>query len=144
MNNGQKRHRARRLAMQAIYQWSYDEIQPGALIEQFVEDNDMREVDFVYFEDLLKGTLHHVAMIDELMVGHLDRGVHQLDSVELTVLRLSIYELLHRKDIPYKVVINEALELAKEFGATDGHKFVNAVLDALVSEIRQGETKKLK
>ncbi len=142
MNHSQKRHRARRLAIQAIYQWSYDGIQSGALIEQFVQDNDMREADFVYFEDLVKGTIQHVVMIDELMSAHLDRDIHQLDLVELAILRLSIYELLHRKDIPYKVVINEALKLTKEFGATDGHKFVNAILDALMPEVRRDEVQK--
>lgn len=142
MNNNKKRHNARRYAMQAIYQWSYDEIQSDVLIEQFVEEHDVRDCDFIYFQDAVKGAVQHVSIIDELMVTHLDREISQLNPVELAILRLAIYELLHRKDTPYKVVINEALKLAKEFGAVEGYKYVNAILDAIASEVRKDEVKR--
>jgi len=131
------RHNARRYAIQALYQWFFNETQPEELIRQFTDEADHHEADMVYFKELVAGTIQHVAIIDELMLTHLDRKLKTLNPVELSVLRLAIYELLHHKDIPYKVVINEALELTKEFGAQEGHKYVNAVLDAIAPEIRQ-------
>lgn len=134
------RHNARRCALQGLYQWYFGEVQPDELIDQFLEENglnDLTDVDLIYFKDLVIGTIQHVAFIDELMISHLDRKISSLNPVELSALRLAIYELLHRKDVPYKVVINEALELVKEFGAEEGHRYVNAILDVLVPELRK-------
>ena len=131
------RHNARRYALQALYQWSFGEMKPAELIDQFLEENDLTDVDLIYFKDLVRGTIQYVALIDELMISHLDRKMSALNPVELSALRLAIYELLHRKDVPYKVVIDEALELVKEFGAEEGHRYVNAILDALVPELRK-------
>ena len=131
------RHNARRYALQGLYQWYFGEMKPAELIDQFLEENDLADVDLIYFKDLVMGTIQHVALIDELMISHLDRKMSALNPVELSALRLAIYELLHRKDVPYKVVINEALELVKEFGAEKGHLYVNAILDALVPELRK-------
>lgn len=87
---------------------------------------------------MVTGTIQQVALIEELMVTHLDRDISALNPIELAVLRLATYELLHRKDVPYKVIIDEALELVKEFGAQEGYKYVNAVLDVLSNQIRKG------
>ncbi|ACJ20656.1 transcription antitermination factor NusB [Coxiella burnetii] len=132
------RHNARRYALQALYQWFFCETKPDALISQFMEEHDLSDTEVAYFKEVVTGTIQHVAIIDELMTAHLDRKISALNPVELSVLRLSIYELLHRKEVPYKVVIDEALELVKEFGAEAGHKYVNAILDVLSSEIRKG------
>ncbi|MBW5802471.1 transcription antitermination factor NusB [Coxiella endosymbiont of Ornithodoros amblus] len=132
------RHNARRYALQAIYQWSFCETKADALISQFMEEHKLLDTDVAYFKELVTGTIQQVGVIDELMTAHLDRNISALNPVELSVLRLSIYEFLHRKEVPYKVVIDEALELVKEFGAKAGHKYVNAVLDVLSSEIRKG------
>ena len=131
------RHNARRYALQGLYQWYFGQIKPVELIDQFLEENDLTDVDLIYFKDLVMGTIQHVALIDKLMISHLDRKMSALNPVELSALRLAIYELLHRKDVPYKVVINEALELVKEFGAEEGHRYVNAILDVLVPELRK-------
>ncbi|WP_423062733.1 transcription antitermination factor NusB [Candidiatus Paracoxiella cheracis] len=130
------RHNARRYAVQALYQWYFNETNPEEIIRQFTEEADHHEVDMVYFKDLVTGTIQHIAMIDELMITRLDRGIKNLNPVELSILRLAVYELVHCKDIPYKVVINEALELTKEFGAKEGYKYVNGVLDAIAPKIR--------
>lgn len=132
-----KRHNARSYALQALYQWSFGEMKSDALISQFLEEHELSNVDLDYFKDLVTGTIQHVAIIDELMTSHLDRKIGALNPVELSALRLAIYELLHRKDVPYKVIIDESVELVKEFGAQEGHKYVNAILDALVPEIRK-------
>ncbi|WP_304985415.1 transcription antitermination factor NusB [Coxiella-like endosymbiont] len=133
-----KRHNARRYGLQALYQWAFWETPTDALVNQFSEENDISDADLLYFKDLVTGTIQHVALIEELMVTHLDRDISALNPVELAVLRLATYELLHRRDVPYKVIIDEALELVKEFGAQEGYKYVNAVLDVLSNQIRKG------
>lgn len=133
-----KRHKARRYSLKALYQWSFLETQANTLINQFLEEHDILDADLLYFKDLVTGTIRHVAIIDKLMITYLDRDIGALNPIELAVLRLAAYELLHRKDVPYKVVINEALELVKEFGAQEGYKYVNAVLDVLSDQIRKG------
>lgn len=133
-----KRHKARSYSLKALYQWSFLETGVNTLINQFLEEHDILDADLLYFKDLVTGTIRHVASIDELIVTHLDRDISALNPIELAVLRLSTYELLHRKDVPYKVVIDEALELVKEFGAQEGYKYVNAVLDVLSNQIRKG------
>ena len=136
-NKSLSRHNARRYAVQALYQWVFNETEPTELIRQFSDECDHHDVDMVYFKNLVMGAVQHVAIIDELLLTHLDRAIKALNPVELSILRLAVYELLHCKDVPYKVVINEALELTKEFGAKEGHKYVNAVLDAIAPDIRQ-------
>ena len=132
-----KRHRARCYALQALYQWAFGQILEDTLINQFLEENDISDADLFYFKDLVTGTVQHVTVIDELMITYLDRDISVLNPVELAALRLATYELLYRKDVPYKVVIDEALELVKEFGAQEGYKYVNAVLDILSNKIRK-------
>lgn len=132
-----KRHRARCYTLQALYQWAFSRTREDILINQFLEENDISDADLFYFKDLVAGTVQHVTIIDKLMVTYLDRDISVLNPVELAVLRLATYELLYRKDVPYKVVIDEALELVKEFGAQKGYKYVNAVLDVLSNQIRK-------
>ena len=132
------RHNARCYALQMLYQWIFYKMNSDTLIRQFLEEYDPLDTDVPYFKELVAGTIQHVAVIDELMITYLDRRISALNPVELSVLRLSTYELLHREDIPYKVVINEALELVKEFGSEAGHKYVNAILNVLSFKIRRG------
>ena len=131
------RRNARRHALQALYQWSFYKVESNALISQFLEDYELLKTDVSYFKELITGTIQHVDLIDKLMTVHLDRKISALNPVELSVLRISIYELLYRKEVPYKVIIDEALKLVKEFGAEAGYKYVNAILDVLSSEIRK-------
>ncbi|MBC8651466.1 transcription antitermination factor NusB [Pseudomonas sp. MTM4] len=130
---------ARSLAMQALYQWHMAGQSLNEIEAQFRVDNDFSGVDGTYFHELLTGVARAKTEVDGAIVPHLDRPLDELDPVELAVLRLSTYELMHRIDVPYRVVINEGIELAKVFGATDGHKFVNGVLDKLAPSLRSAE-----
>lgn len=136
-----KRRLSRVYAMQALYQWGFTEQDPTTLVEDFLFEQNMQSdtVDLEYFQALLSGTLDHVKSIDTLMTPHLDRDISRLNPVELAVLRLGVFELAYRKEVPYAVAINEAIELAKEYGSADGHKFVNAVLNALLPSLRAAE-----
>jgi N utilization substance protein B len=106
---------------------------------QFRVDNDFSDVDGAYFREILHGVPAHRDEIDKALAPCLDITIDELDPVELAVLRLSTWELLKRVDVPYRVVINEGIELAKVFGSTDGHKFVNGVLDKLAPTLRGPE-----
>ncbi len=136
-----KRRVARTLAMQALYQWSIAEQSMAAIEAQFRVDNNFDGVDGPYFHDILHGVASQKADLTDKLVPYLDRAVEELDPVELAILRLAAWELSSRVDVPYKVVINEAVELAKVFGATDGHKFVNGVLDKLAPHLRGPEVR---
>ena len=133
------RSRARRRALQAIYAWQLSGQNIAQVIEQFRSEQDMEIADLAYFEDLLRGLDSHCADIDAALQPFLDRSVDQVDPIERAVLRLATYEMRYRLDVPYRVVINEGIELAKVFGATDGHKFVNGVLDKLAPTLRAAE-----
>jgi N utilization substance protein B len=111
---------------------------------QFRVDNDFTDVDGAYFREILHGVPAMVQEIDKALVPCLDLALEELDPVELAVLRLSTWEFIKRVDVPYRVVINEGVELAKVYGATDGHKFVNGVLDKLAPRLREAEVKAFK
>lgn len=133
------RGRARRLAMQALYQWQLTGDEPGDIIGQFRESRDFRDADPDYFRELV---LHCAQLEGELMQridAHLDRPLDQLDPVEKAILLVGVYELRDRLEVPFRVVINEGVELAKRFGGTEGHKYVNAVLDRAAAELRAPE-----
>jgi transcription antitermination protein NusB len=130
------RRKARQMAMQALYQWELASSSLVAIEQEFREDNDMQKVDEEYFSELLHKVPAMKVELDERLKPLLDREMHELTPVELTILRLSSYELLERPDVPYRVIINEGVELAKTFGATDGHKYVNGILDKLAGEVR--------
>jgi N utilization substance protein B len=131
------RRKARILALQAVYSWQLSGNPIADIEQQMLIENDVSKVDVEYFKDLARGVAVNVKQLDELVKPHLSRPFEDLDEVERAVLRLSAYELKFREDVPYKVAINEGIELAKMFGAEDSHKFVNGVLDKAVKELRK-------
>ncbi len=135
----QKRSQARRHAVQAIYQWQMAGQDVGEIANQFFEEQDLDGFEVPYFQDLLQGVPKHLEELDELLKPALDRAIESVDPVERAVLRLGTYELCHKPEIPYRVVINEAVELAKVFGAEQGHKYVNGVLDQVAKKVRAVE-----
>ena len=130
---------ARRLAMQALYQWQMTDQPPDLIESQFGESPDLAKADLTYFRELLHGVCHHRVELDAAVDPYLDRPAVQLDPVERAVLWIAGYELLKRRDVPYRVVINEAVDLTKLFGAEKGHRFVNGVLDRLAHSTRAEE-----
>lgn len=134
------RRKARRFALQAIYQWQLAEGEAHEIEAWFRVENDMRKVDTDYFHELLKGVIAESASLDQALTPFLDRPVKELSQVEKAILRIGAFELQHRPDVPWRVVINEAIELAKLFGAEEAHKYVNGVLDKLARRARPEET----
>lgn len=130
------RSRARELTIQALYQQQITRHGTDELLAQFREREDYQRVDKVYFEENLRGTTANLESLDKTIAEFADRPEEQLDPVERAVLLQGIYELEARPDVPFRVIINEAVNLAKSFGALDGHKYVNAVLDRAAAEIR--------
>jgi N utilization substance protein B len=135
------RSRARRRALQALYAWQMSGSSMKSVIDQFRHEQDMEVADLEYFEDLLRGVEQHVAELDEALKPYIDRDVEQIDPIERAALRLAAYELMHRPDVPYRVIINEAIEVTKRFGADHGHSYVNGVLDKLAAQVRGAEKK---
>lgn len=134
-----ERARARRRALQALYQWQIGGGPMGRIIEQFNEEQDMAIADGDYFSELLLGVESHLAELDAAITPFADRRIDEIDAIERATLRLAAYELLHRLDVPYRVVLNEAIELARDFGAEGGHSYVNGVLDKLARRARSAE-----
>jgi N utilization substance protein B len=130
---------SRKLAMQALYQWQLAGQSASELQRQFAAEEGYGDAEEEYFAGLVNGVTTTVAVLDTRLQPLIDRPLAQLDPVERAVLWIGMFELLHRPDVPYRVVINESVELAKRFGATDGHKFVNAVLDRAARELRSAE-----
>ena len=131
------RRKARILALQAVYSWQLSGNPIADIEQQMLIENDVTKIDFEYFKDLARGVVVNCKQLDEIVAPHLARPADELDMVEKAILRLSGYELKFREDVPYKVAINEGIELAKMFGAEDSHKFVNGVLDKAVKELRK-------
>ncbi|QIW16680.1 N utilization substance protein B [Pasteurellaceae bacterium RH1A] len=125
------RRRARECAVQAIYSWYISQNNIEEVELAFVTDQDMKGVDMPYFRKLLRGVVDNVESIDHALRPYLDRGEDEVDPIERSILRLSAYELLYEADVPYKVVINEGIEVAKVFGSDDSHKYINGILDKL-------------
>ena len=134
-----ERARARRFAMQALYQWDLSGTDLPLIRRQFLEAEDFSRADQKYFIELLSELPKQVDVIDENISAYIDRPFVQLDPVERAVLRLALYELLYRPDIPYRVTINEAVQLTKKFGAVQGHAYVNGVLDKAAHKLRAAE-----
>jgi transcription antitermination protein NusB len=130
---------ARKLAMQALYRWQLNEGPWQDLVSEFREAEDMPRADGEYFRELVEGVWHAREQLDSDLASWTDRGPALLDPIEHAVLLIGVYELRHRQDVPYRVAISEAVGLAKRFGATDGHKFVNAVLDRAARALRPNE-----
>lgn len=133
------RHRARELAMQGIYQWRITGGEAAQIEKQIHAEKNLGRYDKELFSSLLRGVLGQHADIEVLVAQHLDRPLIELSPVEFAVLLLGTFELSQNLQVPYKVVINEAVELAKTFGGTDGHKYVNGVLDKLAAQLRAVE-----
>ena len=136
-----ERRRARRKAVQALYQLHYNPVDAEALETQFMQEPDMLKADIAYFRKLVRGVEAHRKELDDVVAPQLSRPLDEVDPVELAILRLAAFELRFNLDVPYRVVINEAVELAKKFGAEDGHKFVNGALDRMAAELREVEVK---
>ncbi|UDG80606.1 Transcription antitermination protein NusB [Candidatus Hartigia pinicola] len=130
------RRSARECAVQAIYSWQLSDNNISDVEEQFINEQDMSKVDVIYFHALLLGVVDHVITLDQLMKPFLSRQIEELGQIEKAILRIAMYELNYRKDVPYKVTINEGIELAKVFGSSDSHKFINGVLDKVVPLVR--------
>jgi len=135
------RHKARRLATQAMYAWQMSGQDLADLDEQIRLDHDMSKVDQEYFDELLHKIPANLQELDDHITPLLDRDLDKVDPIERAILRLSAYEMIFRLDVPYRVVINEGVELAKIFGAEEGHKFVNSILDGLARKLRVVEIK---
>ncbi|MCO7225736.1 transcription antitermination factor NusB [Pleionea sp. CnH1-48] len=135
------RRKARYYAVQGVYEFQMSGNPLLDIETQFLELVNPKKTDIEYFRELLKGTLTSLATLDEKIAPHLDRTLDEVDPVERSILRIATWELSERMDVPYRVVINEALELAKIFGAEDGHKYVNGVLDNLAKELRPLEVR---
>lgn len=131
-----QRRKARHYAMQALYQWYMTGAPLNAIEAEFRTDYDFSPVDLEYFQAMLHGVPAQVDELDGSFADLLDRALDKLDPIEHTLLRMGAWELKQRIDVPYKVVINEAVSLAKKFGATDGHKYINGVLDRLARRER--------
>lgn len=125
------RRRARECAVQAIYSWYISQNNVEQVELAFVTDQDMNGVDLPYFRKLLRGVVDNVESVDNALRPYFDRAEHEVDPIERSILRLSAYELLYEADVPYKVVINEGIEVAKVFGSDDSHKYINGILDKL-------------
>ena len=133
------RRRARRRALQALYQWQITGHEAGEILAQFRAAQDMSGVDEAHFERLLRGVIAGRQGLDGALEPFLDRPVAQLDPMERAILLIGAYELLNCPETPWRVVLDECIDLAHRFGATDGHSFVNAVLDRAVRQWRRGE-----
>ncbi|SHO58491.1 transcription antitermination factor NusB [Vibrio quintilis] len=145
------RRNARQFALQAIYSWQVTKENVATIEAQFLagdkyDDEEHRssepslqspETDVDYFRDLLVGVVNHNMELDSKLRPYVSRPMQDLDMMELALLRLSMYEMTRREDVPYKVVINEAIELAKRFAAEDSHKFINGVLDKAAPHVRK-------
>ena len=133
------RSRARRRALQALYAWQMSNSPVDKVIEQFRAEQDMEIADLEYFEALVRGVTEHADELDAVLSKFIDRTMAQVDPIERAVLRIAGFELAYRVDVPYRVVINEAIETTKRFGAEHGHTYVNGVLDRAAADWRAQE-----
>jgi len=137
-----ERARARRFALQALYQWDLSGTDLRDIRSQFLVEEDFSRADKPYFIELLSKAPNNIDIIDKNISNYTDRPIEQLDPVERAILRIATYELLYRPDIPYRVTINEAVQLTKKFGAEQGHAYVNGVLDKAAHTLRAAECSK--
>jgi transcription antitermination protein NusB len=137
--NPKARRLAREYALQALYQWQIAHHAPSDIQSQFLAHPFNKKTDLDYFKELLHSIPDHSVELDAYMGPFLNRPIDELDPIELAILRISIYELAKRSDVPYRVIINEALELAKKFGSIEGYKFVNGILDHVARQLRAHE-----
>ncbi|MDG1205119.1 MAG: transcription antitermination factor NusB [Pseudomonadales bacterium] len=138
-NSPAARSKARRFVLQALYQMHMTGTTAAEVETQFRQDHDMKRVDTEYLHDVLIGIAKQKSELIEQLTAQLDRAFEELDPVETAALKIGAFELIHRVDVPYRVVINEGVELVKQFGASESHKLVNTVLDSLAKVHRQAE-----
>jgi len=135
----QARTNARKAAVQALYQWQMAGQNLGEIERQFIEDQRLKDAQKSYFVELFYGVPKNLEAIDQALSEFVDRPVDTIDPVERAILRIGVYELLHRLDMPYRVVLNEGINLAKYFGADGSHKYVNGILDKVAQQKRAME-----
>lgn len=134
-----ERTMARRRAVQALYQWQEAGQSIAEIDDQFLTEQDMSRADVAYFQELLHKVPKCLDELDEYILPYLDRKIEELDSVERAILRIGVYELKYRVDVPYRVIINEAVQSAKVYGADQSHKYVNGILDKVSVDLRKVE-----
>lgn len=135
------RSQARRCAMQSLYQWQLTQQTFSEILAQFIERDEYKSADGEYFTELLRGAIDQHQQLESRVGQYADRPWVQLDLIERAILLLSTYELMNRMDVPYRVIVNEGVELAKQFGATDSYKYINALLDRAAAGLRVAERK---
>lgn len=135
------RRRSREFAVQGLYQWQLNAVDPTLIADDLKRSKGFEQADEKHFRELLYGAIEHAEALHARLQPFLDRPIKELSPVEHGILLLGIYELVHRIEVPYRVVINECVELAKTFGGTDGFKYVNGVLDKLALDVRETEIK---
>ena len=133
------RRKAREFALQGLYQWALSGNSPDDIEKQLREDKGYAQIDAEHFMAILRGVTAQTTQLDALLQPYLNRPATELSPVEHAILRLAVFEMQSHPEIPYRVIINEAVELAKSFGGTDGHKYVNGVLDKLAIQVRPME-----
>jgi N utilization substance protein B len=133
------RRRAREFALQGLYQWQLAKSEPAAIARELAQAQGYDKLDAGYFEKLLHGAIAAAPQLEAALAPCLDRNFARLSPIERAILLIAGYELLHHGEVPYRVVINEAVELAKAYGGTDGYKFVNGVLDKLAPRLRPAQ-----
>lgn len=133
------RSKARRAAVQALYQWQLSHQDVCDIETQFLAEQDMVKLEIPYFQELLRKIPAHLDELDAHIAPVLDRPLENVDPVERAILRIGTYELVFRLDVPYRVVINEGVEMAKVFGGEEGYKYVNGILDKLAYKLRKAE-----
>lgn len=140
--SNQARSYARKRAVQCLYQWQLNPTASKAIIDEFNATQEMDRVDPEYFQQLVEETISKIDALDESIKKYIELEIEKLDPIELTILRLAFYETTDRIEIPYKVIIDEAINLTKTYGGEQGHAFVNAVLDKAMHDLRPLEAKK--
>jgi N utilization substance protein B len=133
------RGKSRRLAMQAIYQWQMTGDNISDIKQQFFDENNMSQFDSEFFSELVSGVASSISELDVLLEKYMSRSAESVDPVERSILRIAVYEFVNRLDVPYRVVLNEAVNITKEYCAENSHTFVNAVLDKVAKEVRHIE-----
>jgi len=140
-NSGQNRRKSREIALKAVYRSMLNQSALAPIFRDMVDDPDYAKADEAYFKQLLEGVTLHAEELDAKLANFIDRAIRDLSPIEHAILRISGFELMFDLTIPYRVVINEGVELAKLYGAIDGHKYINGVLDKLAADVRQAEVR---
>lgn len=140
-NAGKNRRKSRELVLKAVYRGMLNQSELAPIFRDMAEDPDYNKADEAYFKQLLEAVTTHISALDAKLANFIDRPIAELSPVEHAILRISGCELMFDLSIPYRVVINEGVELAKLYGGTDGHKYINGVLDKLAADVRESEVK---